>query len=169
LGSEHPLTLAARRAVAASRGVIVDLSASDADGTDTALRQVADELSARFGIEIDLKLAADGEVWPAHDLDPARREDVVRIAREAIVNAAKHGGAHHVELVFERTGARCRLRVSDDGRGMSNNTERRRGGYGLQMMRARAAGLGGGLRVRPSLEGGAEIEVAFPIDGATTR
>ncbi|HYB28970.1 MAG TPA: ATP-binding protein [Solirubrobacteraceae bacterium] len=169
LGTDHPLTMAARRAVAASRGVIVDLSASDADSADAALRQVADELAARFGIEVDLRIA-DGSDGKATDgLTVARREEVVRIAREAIVNAARHGGAHHVALALDHTGPQWRLRVSDDGLGMAAGTPLRRGGYGLQMMRARAAALGGRLLVHPSPQGGTEVEVTFPFDGASRR
>jgi signal transduction histidine kinase len=162
LGTDHPLTVAAQRAVAASRGVIVDLSASDADSTAGALRQVADELTARFGIEVELSVATGGDGTANDELDPARREDVVRLAREAIVNAARHGEAHRVDLVLERTGGRFGLRVSDDGVGMTNDTLRRRGGYGLQIMRARAASLGGRLVTRSSEQGGVEIEVTFP-------
>lgn len=169
LGAEHPLTTAARRAVAASRGVIVDLAASDADSTDAALRQVADELAARFGIDVDVSTKAAGEEMPTDSLTPARREDVVRIAREAIVNAARHGGAHHVALVLQRTGSQCRLRVSDDGRGMATESLRRRGGYGLQMMRARAASLGGRLVVGSSSQGGTEVELTFPHERASAR
>jgi signal transduction histidine kinase len=169
LGPEHPLTVAAQRAVAASRGVIVDLSASGADSTDAALRQVADELAARFGIEVELRIAPDRDGVPTDELTPARREEVVRIAREAIVNAARHGGADHVELVLERTARQWRLRIRDDGLGLADATPPRRGGYGLRTIRARAAALGGRLLVHSSPEGGAEIEVAFPVDGANAR
>jgi signal transduction histidine kinase len=51
LGPEHPLAIAARRALAASRGAIVDVSAAAAPTTYAALRQVADELEERFGVE----------------------------------------------------------------------------------------------------------------------
>ncbi|MGZ6652150.1 MAG: histidine kinase, partial [Solirubrobacteraceae bacterium] len=56
-GSDRPddvLMLAARRALAISRGTIVDLSASDAPTTEAALRQVADELAARFTVLVDV-------------------------------------------------------------------------------------------------------------------
>jgi signal transduction histidine kinase len=168
LGPEHPLTVAAQRAVAASRGVIVDLSASDADSTDAALRQVADELGARFGIEIELRIAADGDLVHTDELTPARRDEVVRIAREAIVNAARHGDADHVALMLERTARQWRLRIRDDGLGLADDTPRR-GGYGLRTMRARAAALGGRLLMHSSPAGGTEIEVEFPVDGANVR
>ena len=168
LGPEHPLALAARRAVAASRGVIVDLAASGAATIDAALRQVANEVAARFGIEVDVRIPIDdGE--DLTELGANQREDVVRIAREAIVNAARHGSAHHVGLLLDYDGDQIRLRISDDGRGMSQHKVSGRGGYGLQMMRARAAALGGHLVTRPAAQGGVEVEVTFPSRRAGAR
>lgn len=166
LGTEHPLTLAAQRAVAVSRGVIVDLSASDAASTEAALRHVANELTARFGAEVTVRIG-DG-ACPASwdDLDPDRRETVVRIAREAIVNAARHGHAEHIELVFEPGAELVRLTISDDGGGVTAAKPQRRGGYGVQMMRARAAALGGRMTMSPSVHGGTQVEVTFPWEVA---
>lgn len=169
LGPEHPLTQAARRAVAASRGVIVDLSASGADSVDAALRQVADELGARFGTDIDVRLPSDGDGAEPTELPPGQREDVVRIAREAIINAARHGGADHVRLVLDSDDGEVRLRVSDDGLGMSQAKPNGRGGFGLQMMRARASALGGRLAIHAAEQGGVEVEVTFPRQRAGTR
>ena len=167
LGSDHPLTLAARRAVSASREVIVDLSASDAESTAAALRQVADEITARFDSEIEVRIVEDPEATETCDLDPIRREEVVRIAREAIVNAARHGEAHHIAVLLDRSrGNEICLRISDDGRGISANNAFGRGGYGTQTMRARAAGLGGRLVTHRPPRGGLEVEVSFPSEAA---
>jgi signal transduction histidine kinase len=163
LGTEHPLTLAARRAVASSRGVIVDLSASTAASTDAALRQVADELAVRFGAEVEVTVLADLAQDAGGDLDSDRREEVVRIAREAIVNAARHGHARHITVVLDRSGDQLRLQVSDDGRGVQQTKLMGLGGYGLQTMRARAAALGGRLATEQRADGGLELAVTFPV------
>ncbi|MGZ4195110.1 MAG: sensor histidine kinase [Solirubrobacteraceae bacterium] len=162
LGAEHPLTLAARRAVAASREVIVDLAASTASSTDAAIRDVADELAARFGIDIDISVLDAAPELASNELDPVRREHVVRIVREAVVNAARHGAARHVAVVFDRGGDQLKLRVSDDGQGVGQTKLHVRNGHGLHMMRARAAALGGAMTARRRREGGVEIEVTFP-------
>jgi signal transduction histidine kinase len=168
LGAEHPLTVAARRAVAASRGVIVDLSASTAASTEVALRLVADELAARFGTDIDVRVLEDSKPWGHDDLDPGRREEVVRIVREAIVNAVRHGQAGHVAVALDQIGHQIRLRVADNGRGV-RTAKLSAGGHGLQMMRGRAAALGGRLTTRERAEGGVEVEVTFPSDRAARR
>ena len=152
-GDDHPIAVAARRALAASRDTLGDLSASGAPNVREALRKVADELALRFGINIDVHSRA---VAPEVD-----REAVVRIVREAIVNAARHGNAQnvHVSLLMEE--GRLVLRVQDDGRGLGS-AELRREGFGLTSMHQRARELGGQLDVRPRDEGGTELEVVFP-------
>jgi signal transduction histidine kinase len=162
LGSQDELTAAARRALAASRGVISDLSASDASSTGLALVQVADELSARFGADVSAKVTSAGEQSQSVDVEAGRREQVVRIAREAILNALRHGEAGRVDVVLDCTGRELRLTVTDDGRGMTEARLRRRDGYGLAIMRARAASLGGRLLVSERPSGGMRLEVAFP-------
>ncbi len=153
-GGEHPLAVAARRALAASRGVLAELSAPDAANTRRALRSVADELACRFGIAI--AVYAQPIELPAAD-----REAIVRIAREGIVNAAKHGGARNVTVRFFEDDGLLVLRVMDDGRGIAPPSERR-DRFGMMSMRERAVQLGGQLEVHSRSEGGTELEVSVP-------
>lgn len=165
LGAEHPLTLAARRAVTASRNVIVDLAAPTAASTGAALREVADELTARFEVDVEVRVLDDTADRAVDELDSARREQLVRIVREAIVNAARHGAARHVTVLVDRDGDQLRLRVSDDGHGAEQARLRPRMGHGLHMMAWRARQLGGEMVTRPGCDGGVEVEVTFPRAG----
>jgi signal transduction histidine kinase len=152
LGPEHPIAVAARRALAASRGAIVDLSASEAPTVAEALHVVADELSHRYGVRVSVE--AEGEDLPADD-----REDVVRIAREAIVNAVQHGGATHVSVSLN-THSRVMLRIGDDGRGLGGGlSQDSHLGYGVRAMGERAEAMGGRLITREEAAGGTAVEV----------
>jgi signal transduction histidine kinase len=166
LGPEHPLSLAAERALAAARGTIVDLSASGAPSTEAALERVAAELEARFSVRIEVQAPADDT-----ELDRREREQVVRIVREAIVNSIRHGAARRIRVTLDAGEEGMRLTVSDDGRGFDSSIvpvsefdlpagaadEGR--GFGLPAMQARAASLGGSLVTRRPAAGGAELEL----------
>lgn len=150
-GPEHPLTVAARRALAASRGFIVDLSAYDAPNAAAALGAVADELSSRHGVCVTVE--SHGE-----DVTPRTREALVRIAREAIVNAVQHGQAQHIAVSLENRDDGLTLQISDDGRGLRKevSVDPHRG-LGLQAMRERAEAIGGDLIVDERSDGGTAV------------
>jgi signal transduction histidine kinase len=164
-GVDHPLTIAARRALSASRGRILDLEASGAPTTAAALREVAAESDARFGVQTTVRVQAADQPEPS----PSERTELVRIAREAIANAARHGHARHVTVTLGSRRERLRLRVSDDGSGLPAPGQRARTrgtGLGMRAMRARAGRIGAELSVSPaSMEGGTEVEVVgAPVD-----
>jgi signal transduction histidine kinase len=154
-GGEHPVIIAARRALAVSRGTISYLSDPARATTREALDAVADELRARFEIAITVDGGLRTE--PA----PYVREDLSRIAREAIANSARHGGAQYVIVSLRQDAEGITMRVSDDGRGISAESGDDEG-FGLGSMRERAAALGGQLSIKRSGKRGTELEVAIP-------
>jgi MYXO-CTERM domain-containing protein len=157
VGDEHPLVIAARRALQISRCAIADLSDPDAATVHEALEVVAAELRARFGIAITL------DVQLGHELPAEVQEHVGRIVREAIANAARHGNAHTVVVVLCEEDGHVRLRVQDDGRGIDvADAGRHREGFGLRSIRERAVGLGGSMNVSQLGTRGTVLDVVLP-------
>jgi signal transduction histidine kinase len=160
LGPLHPLAIAARRALSASRQSIVDLSASHAPSTAAALREVADELEATLGVEITVHDEVDRSAGLEPDLGARAREHFVRIAREAVVNAARHGHAHHVDVTLASHGRGWLLTVADDGSGIAESQLASPSGFGLQAIRARAEELGGRLSAARGVAGGTVVQLS---------
>jgi signal transduction histidine kinase len=159
LGADHPVSVAALRALSTTRATMTDLSASNAPSTEAALAQVAGELEARFDVEVEIDVEPGG-------VEPGQRdrEDLIRIAREAITNAARHGGARHIFVALEADEEHLHLRVTDDGCGINEHMKlaRREEGFGTRAMRARAASLGGEVVTRGAATGGTELELLTP-------
>ncbi len=156
LGANHPLAVAAQRALAASRGKIIDLEGSTASDTEAALRDVAGELAARFEVQVDVRV--EGDAQP--DYSAGDRHEIVRIAREAIANAIRHGGARHITVMLGAEGEDLLLRVSDDGCGFGEATGATAGtGLGMQTMRDRARHLGGQVVTRQTADGQTQLDV----------
>jgi signal transduction histidine kinase len=154
---EHPVGIAARRALALSRGVIDDLSDLDHRPIQEALAVLAAELSERFAIKVKIDAPADDAL--ALDV----RRELVRIVREAVVNAVKHGAASTVTVAIDRSAAGTVLRVRDDGIGIRRgNGERAPEGFGLTSVRERVAAISAGLTFNEPVGGGTEVEVALP-------
>jgi signal transduction histidine kinase len=161
LGANHPLTLSARRALATSRRAVLDLSASHAPSTSAALREVADELETRFGIDVTIHDEVQRADRVEADLPSHAREQFVRIAREAIVNAARHGEARHVDVTLATRGPGWLLTIADDGSGISRSQLVSPSGFGLRAMRARADELGAQFSAGPGPAGGTVLELSL--------
>ena len=92
-------------------------------------------------------------------------DDVYRIAREALTNAARHAQASVVEVEIAYDITDFRLRVRDNGKGLESSvqsTGRRPRHFGLQGMRERARKMGGVFNLWTKDRAGIEIELIVP-------
>jgi signal transduction histidine kinase len=98
-------------------------------------------------------------------LDPLLRDDVYRIAREALRNAFNHAMAQKIEAELTYSDALLCLRIRDDGHGIDPTIRARgtrAGHWGLPGMRERARDFGGTLEVWSERGAGTEVELRVP-------
>jgi signal transduction histidine kinase len=150
------ISVAAERALDESRRAILALTRPSDEPLAVVLADTARELTTRAGLRLECQLA-DGIEVPS-----ATREALVRILREAITNAARHGKAT-VAKVELTNGNGIHLRVTDDGVGFDPSAVQRAGrGFGLTSIEERARQLGGSVRIDSSPLGGTAIDVVLP-------
>jgi signal transduction histidine kinase len=150
--AERRLRMAVERAQVELRSAISALAPPGGQAVGAALAQAASQTAERFRIGLDLDIVPDVR------LSPTRSEALVRVACEAITNAAKHSGAARVTLRLEREGSLVRMQVADRGCGF--DTSESRGGFGLVSMRERIRSVGGELRISSGPGRGSEVDVA---------
>lgn len=143
---------AVERAQLELRWAINALAPSRDRALEVELAEAVSEIAERARIDLEL------DVVPGIQLPPARAEALVRIACEAVTNAARHSGASDVTLRLERDGSQVRLRVADSGCGF--DTTIAGSGFGLIAMRERARSVGGELRICSTPGGGSEVDAA---------
>jgi signal transduction histidine kinase len=148
------LSGAADRALDEARRAITVLSLSAPQSLVAALTQTAEDLGARLGLPVLVDLDEHVEV----DADVA--EQLLRIVREGLTNAAVHADAQYVTITLRDDANGCRLVIADDGRGFDpGRVDPTR--FGLVSMRERAASFGGGFSVESSPGRGTRLEVDF--------
>jgi signal transduction histidine kinase len=154
------LVSAAERALAESRRAISALSESSDRALDVALAETTEEAAGREGAAVRLDLDHGLTVSP--DVQDA----LLRIAREAVTNAARHGHARTiaVQLKTDVGVDDLVLRVRDDGCGF-DPTQMPTDRFGLVGMSERARALGGDVRIRSRPGFGAQVEVVLPRHG----
>lgn len=147
---------------ALARGLVpVDV---EAGGLESALRRLGANAERLFGIACDVEIEGaptfGDESAPAH---------LFRIAQEAVSNAVRHGHASRVAIRLEAREGRLRLRIEDDGRGVSEAELARAaaapdeaGGMGVRIMHYRARIIGGALEIRRRPEGGTTVLCSIP-------
>jgi signal transduction histidine kinase len=143
---------AVERAQFELRSAISTLAPPGGQAVGAVLAQAASQTAERFRIGLDLDIVPDVR------LSPTRAEALVRVACEAITNAAKHSGAGRVTLRLERDGPLVRMQVADRGCGFDTSVPG--GGFGLVSMRERVRSVGGELRIRSGPGHGSEVDVA---------
>src|SRR5918996_762651 len=146
---------AAERALADARRAVAALTRPLDEPLDVALAQAVEEVADRFGQKLDLDLQ------PNVHVDPLIREDLVRIAREAVANAARHGRAPTVRVELCNR-SRLRLTIADDGAGFQPHTANRHERFGLVSMQERAHALHADFHLTSTPGGGTQIQVTLP-------
>jgi signal transduction histidine kinase len=103
------------------------------------------------------------------ELHPILRDDVYRIAGEAMRNAFRHADAHRIEVTLRYEEQRLIVRVRDDGKGIRAEVleqEQKAGHWGLQGMRERARRVGAELELSSRPGSGTEVELSLPASKA---
>jgi ligand-binding sensor domain-containing protein/signal transduction histidine kinase len=95
---------------------------------------------------------------------PEQRRETYLILKEALNNAAKHAGAHHVSIEATAEDRWVRIAVRDDGKGfVAGHGSRDDGGRGVANMIDRARRAGGTLKIEAQPGGGTCVIVTVPL------
>jgi signal transduction histidine kinase/ligand-binding sensor domain-containing protein len=130
------------------------------------------DLATSFGaLGAELAVGFEGTSRPEYrvvvegrprELVPVVRDDIYRIAREAVRNAYQHANARHIETEVTFAEADLSVRVRDDGIGVDPQIltgGQRAGHWGLPGMRERSESIGGRLNVWSERNAGTEVEL----------
>jgi len=129
-----------------------------------ALTTLGEELAAQSGngAAPSVRVLVEGK---QRELNPILRDEIYRIAREALRNAFRHARAQKIEAEITYGDSQFLLHVRDDGSGIDlevANQGARAGHWGLPGMRERAKSFGGKVEVWSERGAGTEIELSVP-------
>jgi signal transduction histidine kinase len=154
-GRSQLIASSAERALSESRRAIAALSSDVSEELDDVLRRTLEIIADQYGCELMLDVSEERPV-PSVIV-----EELARIAREATINACRHGHAGSVEVVARSTEHEGWLAVRDDGRGFDTHAEVGDGSFGLQSICERAEAIGGIASIRSTPGHGTEVEVRW--------
>jgi signal transduction histidine kinase len=159
----------ADRAIVEGREAIQNMRSSTVVTNDLAeaVRAVGNELASEGSSELASGEAAEFRFMvegKPRDLHPILRDEIYRIAREAIGNAFRHAQARVIETEITYRDDALTLRIRDDGVGIEAAilNDGRTGHYGVPGMRERAAAIGTQLEIWTREGAGTEIQLKVP-------
>jgi len=141
---------AAVRAQLESRQLIAALASPVGAPFAVLLEDVAHDAARRFGVETTLDVDTSAHVEAAYT------EPLLRIAAEAVTNAARHSGADSVTVRLASRRGHVELQVLDDGSGFSPEAD---ADFGIRSMRERADAVGAALSITSAPGAGTRVEV----------
>ena len=151
--SGRELAHAADRALDEARRAITVLSAVGPQPISAAFVQTAEDLGARFGVPVLTEVADNLE------LPGEVTENLLRILREALTNAATHARPSRLLVRLDNRDG-VQLTVSDDGCAFDPGNVG--SGFGLVSMRERATSIGASLEIVSSPGEGTQVRVSWP-------
>ena len=156
----------AAKAITEGRDAVQSLRASTVERNDlaVAIRTLGDELASNPSAHQppSFSVAVEGET---RDLHPIARDEIYKVAAEALRNVYRHAHASRVEVEIRYDKQQFRLRVRDDGRGIDPAVlagQEIEGHYGLRGMPERATLIGGKVAVWSETGAGTEVELSIP-------
>jgi signal transduction histidine kinase/ligand-binding sensor domain-containing protein len=156
----------ARQSIAEGRDAVQGLRSSTVITNDLAraITRLGEELATdqTSGNPPGFRVHVEGA---SRDLAPLVRDEVYRIAGEALRNAFRHARAARIEVEIRYDHRQFRLRVRDDGKGLEPKVLSeggRAGHHGLPGMHERAKLVGGKLAIWSKLDSGTEAELTIP-------
>ncbi len=103
-----------------------------------------------------------GDGTPDLRLSQTQEAQVYLVVQEALANVVKHSGAQHAWLTIDQSGDRIAVVVEDDGTGLPVPCPVASPSHlGIDIMRQRAARLGGELEIRAREGGGTRVRLVF--------
>ncbi len=123
---------------------------------EQALPLLARQVQEATGIQINLSLGECPEPVPA-----AHRQAIYRAAQEGLTNIQRHSHASEAWLQMDQRDGNLTLLVSDNGVGLTAETDHK--GFGLTGLKERAALLEGEFLVVPRPGGGTQLIFRIPL------
>lgn len=136
-----------------------------------ALQDMLAELLAEFktpGRRVEFESTVDAPLV----LSPQESEQILRVTREALLNAHNHSRATRIMVHLGREKDTGLVRVEDNGRGFAAQAFAGQNGgrhFGLKIMQARAARLGGRVNVQSVPGAGTQVVLSWPLGKSSER
>jgi two-component system nitrate/nitrite sensor histidine kinase NarX len=129
------------------------------------LQQQLANLVAEFSQQNDLAVEWQSDFNTPVVLPHEQAEQVLRVVRESLLNANRHAQATNIRVKFRHSNGLLETVIEDNGKGFdpgSPTAEEGRKHFGMNIMSARAARLGGQVKIESAPGQGTRVVLTWP-------
>ena len=135
-------------------------------GAIAVIREYLAHFQRQWGIESRLEVNAVDQYGDNLPISPAAEIQLMRIVQEALANMRRHSQGSQVVVTLEQHQDELLVSIHDNGTGFSA-VDVTNGGFGLKIMRERAASVAGKLSIETGYGQGTCVTVTVPVSKQT--
>ena len=151
----------AKRGMADARLCAHGLHASTVE--ETTLSIELERLAERWNVDGKWDCQFECDIIPEDKLSRQAKHELLRIAQEAMHNAARHANPTLIQLMLHWCPPNVVLQLTDNGNGISADRLQKGAGFGLCNMRKRAENIEADFELRTAPNRGTTITVRVPV------
>jgi len=133
-------------------------------GLSAAIEWQAAQFRDRTGIKCDFISIPEDTV-----LDETSSIAIFRIFQEACTNIVRHAKATKIEIVLKETPEEVELKISDNGKGITDKEISNPKSFGLMGIKERAMSLGGTVEISGAENKGTTVRVRIPKESVMEK
>jgi signal transduction histidine kinase len=130
---------------------------------ESALSVELQRLADRWHVDGKWRCQFQCDRIPENKVSSRAKHELLRIAQEAMHNAARHANPTLIRLTLRWRTPNLVLQIIDNGKGISAERSQKCEGFGLRNMRKRAEDIDASFEVRTAPDRGTSITVTAPI------
>jgi two-component system sensor histidine kinase UhpB len=127
-------------------------------GLVPAIEWQAQEFNNRTNIDVECDLPKEEII-----MDQSKATAVFRIFQEALTNIARHANASKIKIVLEQMDGKLKLKITDNGKGITQNQINNTKSLGILGMKERALVFGGTVTIKSTMDIGSVVELGIPL------
>ena len=153
------LVLTTNKMIREMRALLLELRPTSLE--HLSLEKALAELVAAYRTRLGMSIHLDLTNMP---LEARIEHALLRIAQEALSNAARHAHATEITLALAPCGEGVELGIHDNGRGFNPEDPSLRHGLGLHLLRERVEELHGSIQLESRPGAGTTLKVQIPLE-----
>ena len=130
---------------------------------ETILTAELERLAKRWDVNGRWQCQFQSDSIPENKISSRAKHELLRIAQEAIHNAARHADPTVIRVTLRWQPPDLVLKITDNGKGFTGSPLPNSDGFGLHNMRRRAEQIHGKLKIQTHAGGGTSIVVTLPV------